>query len=235
MTISELALQTSRVGGDVLSQWTRVRSAEPRARSLYVYSHHHTTLFTVIFQRCMQSERHLASRPQPASRATRSAQTRRPAPPPSHPPRPPPACAGHGGAHGGVQRRRHRPLARMPAEAALCARHRDRCTSRQSDLLRAQAAIGRPHAGHPFRCGAAAARRARAGMAPERYIGAYMRRAGFRASVQPPSEDAGMGARTGTGAVPGTTPRGALATAKASRDHTHTLSLSHTRTHTDSK
>ena len=38
----------------------------------------------------MQSKRHRASRPQPASRATGAAQTRPPAPPPPRPPRPPP-------------------------------------------------------------------------------------------------------------------------------------------------
>ena len=51
----------------------------------------HTPVHSDFFSRkCMQSKRHRASRPQPASRATGAAQTRPPAPPPPRPPRPPP-------------------------------------------------------------------------------------------------------------------------------------------------
>ena len=65
-------------------------------------------------RKCMQSKRHRASRPQPASRATGAAQTRPPAPPPPRPPRPPPpwpyqACSVRTSATGAFHLPRRRP------------------------------------------------------------------------------------------------------------------------------
>ena len=130
MTMSERTGSTYFVCGRRCTQGTRVRSAEPRARSLHVFSHHYTPLFTAIFFRgnaCNPSgtarralsrppgplERRRRGRPHPRRRAHPG--RRRPGRGGGHGrPRPPPRPSRarrrggwpHGGAHWGTALRR---------------------------------------------------------------------------------------------------------------------------------
>ena len=120
------------------TQWTRVRSAEPRARSLHVFSHQYTPLFTAIFFRgnaCNPSgtarralsrppgplERRRRGRPHPRRRAHPG--RRRPGRGGGHgrprpPPRPSRARRRGGWPRGGASRPMSLPIGRSASQRA---------------------------------------------------------------------------------------------------------------------